>query len=144
MRLWSIHPRYLDSKGLLGLWREALLAKAVLQDKTKGYKNHPQLTRFKEQENPVEFIDTYLKYIFEEAKKRGYEFAGEKIGKVVNVKLPVKSGQLNFEIEHLKEKLTKRDFEKLNEIESLEKIETHPMFFEIDGGIESWEKFPKR
>lgn len=27
MRLWSLHPRYLDSKGLVALWCEALLAK---------------------------------------------------------------------------------------------------------------------
>ena len=43
MRLWSIHPRYLDSMGLVALWREALLAQAVLRGETKGYKFHPQL-----------------------------------------------------------------------------------------------------
>ncbi|WP_368086417.1 pyrimidine dimer DNA glycosylase/endonuclease V [Nitrosomonas sp. Nm34] len=26
MRLWSIHPKYLDAKGLLALWREGLQA----------------------------------------------------------------------------------------------------------------------
>lgn len=30
MRLWSIHPCYLDSKGLIALWRESLLAQACL------------------------------------------------------------------------------------------------------------------
>ncbi len=29
MRLWSLHPRYLDPQGLMALWRETLLAKAV-------------------------------------------------------------------------------------------------------------------
>jgi carboxyl-terminal processing protease len=29
MRLWSLHPKYLDAQGLVALWREALLAKAV-------------------------------------------------------------------------------------------------------------------
>jgi len=43
MRIWSLHPKYLDSKGMVALWREALLAKQVLLNKTKGYKNHPQL-----------------------------------------------------------------------------------------------------
>ena len=47
MRLWSVHPKYLDSKGLVALWREALLAKQVLEGGTKGYRNHPQLDRFK-------------------------------------------------------------------------------------------------
>jgi len=30
MRLWSISPCYLDSKGLIALWRESLLCQAVL------------------------------------------------------------------------------------------------------------------
>jgi hypothetical protein len=47
MRIWSIHPKYLDIKGLVALWREALLAKHVLEGRTKGYRNHPQLDRFK-------------------------------------------------------------------------------------------------
>jgi hypothetical protein len=33
MRIWSLHPKYLDSKGLVALWRESLLAKNVLRDK---------------------------------------------------------------------------------------------------------------
>jgi len=46
MRIWSLHPKYLDAKGLVALWRDALLARHVLQGKTTGYKNHPQLNRF--------------------------------------------------------------------------------------------------
>ena len=30
MRLWSLSPRYLDVKGLVAVWREGLLADAVL------------------------------------------------------------------------------------------------------------------
>ena len=37
MRLWTLHPKYLDPQGLVALWREALLARAVLQGKTRGY-----------------------------------------------------------------------------------------------------------
>ena len=29
MRLWTLHPKYLDGVGLVALWREALLARAV-------------------------------------------------------------------------------------------------------------------
>lgn len=47
MRIWSLHPKYLDTKGLVALWRETLLAQHVLSGKTKRYKNHPQLARFK-------------------------------------------------------------------------------------------------
>ena len=38
MRLWSLHPRYFDSKGLTAAWREALLARAVLTGQTRGYR----------------------------------------------------------------------------------------------------------
>ena len=31
MRLWSLHPCYLDPAGLVAVWREGLLARAVLR-----------------------------------------------------------------------------------------------------------------
>src|SRR5215467_3185960 len=79
MRLWSIHPKYLDSKGLVALWRESLLAKNVLENKTKGYKNHPQLLRFKQARDPVNCINQYLFEIYNEAKRRNYSFDKKKI-----------------------------------------------------------------
>lgn len=63
MRLWSLHPVYLDSKGLVALWREGLLAKKVLQGRTKGYKNHPQLLRFKTLDDSINAISLYLKNV---------------------------------------------------------------------------------
>jgi len=47
LRLWSIHPKYLDYKGLVAVWREGLLAKRVLMGETKEYRDHPQLLRLK-------------------------------------------------------------------------------------------------
>lgn len=46
VRLWSLHPRYLDTAGLTAGWREALLAQKVLTGVTRGYRHHPQLERF--------------------------------------------------------------------------------------------------
>ena len=60
MRIWSVHPRYLDRQGLLACWRESLLAQAVLADATKGYQHHPQLERFREQPDPLVAIGAYL------------------------------------------------------------------------------------
>ena len=37
IRIWTLHPKYLDAKGLVAVWREALLAKHVLENKAKGY-----------------------------------------------------------------------------------------------------------
>jgi hypothetical protein len=79
MRIWSIHPRYLDSKGLVALWREGLLAQKVLQGATKGYVNHPQLIRFRKTENPVGAVADYLRFVADEAESRGYRFDRGKI-----------------------------------------------------------------
>ncbi len=74
MRLWSIHPQYLDPQGLVALWREALLAQAVLRGETRGYRNHPQLERFKEHAAPLAAISHYLQAVYAEATRRGYRF----------------------------------------------------------------------
>ncbi len=141
MRIWSLHPRYLDSKGLVALWRETLLAKHVLAGKTKGYKNHPQLNRFKESENPKNAINYYLKYIWFEANDRNYNFDKSKFVEITDLKkINVTSGQLDFEREHLLNKLKLRDRKKYNEIAHLKSFETHPLFNLIEGDIEPWEK----
>ena len=59
MRLWSIHPKYLDARGLVALWREGLLAQKVLKGETRGYINHPQLNRFNSKRDPIGAIGRY-------------------------------------------------------------------------------------
>jgi hypothetical protein len=141
MRLWSIHPKYLDSIGLIALWRETLLAKKVLQGKTKGYKNHPQLIRFKKQKNPLNAINTYLHFILIEAKNRGFKFDSNKAGiKTKTNKIPITKGQIEFEFNWLKLKLNKRNPEKLKELRKIIKIESNPLFKVIKGKKENWEK----
>jgi len=143
MRLWSIRFEYLDSKGIVALWREALLAKKVLKGKTKGYRNHPQLIRFKEQLDPIAAINTYLYYISKEGEMRGYKFNTKKIDmQKVNTKLKINvtSGQLDYELFLLKQKLKRRDKKKYAIIESISKAEPNQMFEEVEGIIESWEK----
>ena len=144
MRLWSLHPKYLDKLGLLGLWRESLLAQKVLLGKTKGYKNHSQLIRFKRTNDPVLYIGTYLYYVYLEGKKRGYNFNEDKIIKYdLHLKMPVTIGQINFEFHHLLEKLKVRDNKKYEEIKNEKIIEPNPIFYIIDGDIEEWEKDKK-
>ncbi len=141
MRIWSLHPRYLDSKGLVALWRETLLAKHVLAGKTKGYKNHPQLNRFKEAENPENAINYYLKYIWLEAEERNYNFDKSKFVEIADInKINLTTGQLDFERDHLLKKLKLRDVKRYNEIACLDSFETHPLFNLIEGDIEPWEK----
>ena len=139
MRLWSIHPKYLDSKGLTALWREALLAKKVLQGKTSSYKNHPQLDRFKKK--PISFISKYLFYVYQEACNRGYCFDKRRIGRLMTrQKIKVSSGQIKHEFEHLKRKLKIRDRKRYNELLKIRKIEANPLFDVVKGKTEDWEK----
>jgi len=141
MRLWSIHPKYLDAKGLVALWREGLLAQSVLLGKTKGYRNHPQLLRFKGTENPVGAIASYLRCVVHEADRRGYNFNRAKIaGKKSRKKMPVLTGQLEYEFNHLLAKLKKRDINLYNQLKDIENIEPGRIFEEKSGGVEYWEK----
>ncbi|MBN1649694.1 MAG: hypothetical protein JW857_00115 [Bacteroidales bacterium] len=140
MRIWTIHPKYLDTKGLLALWRETLLAKHVLEGKTKGYKNHPQLERFKLQENPINCIQYYLKHIWIEATQRTYQFDKSKFDEHAQVcRILVTTGQVAYERQHLLNKLALRDPLKFKRLEKSIDTEIHPIFELIKGDIEQWE-----
>jgi len=140
MRIWSLHPQYLDTKGLVALWREGLLAKQVLENKTKGYRNHPQLDRFKKHPQALQAINYYLDVVLQEALKRGYRFNREKIdGDFDPVKIRVTKGQVAYEVEHLKRKLEQRDSEKWKELLMMQNAEVHPLFTVIEGEVERWE-----
>jgi len=143
MRLWSLHPKYLDLKGLVAVWREGLLAKKVLENKTRGYKNHPQLLRFKNFKNPLLAINSYLYYIYEEAEKRGYHFNGDKIKieKPLSRIILVSKGQIDYEFQLLNKKVFKRDRQHYRRLKNQgKKIIAHPLFRITSGGIEKWEK----
>ena len=140
MRLWSISPSYLDSKGLVALWREALLAQNVLAGNTRGYKYHPQLNRFKETSNPLGAIASYLRVIAQEADTRGYHFDKSKIiNKRYNRKIPVTTGQINYEFEHLLGKLKTRAPEQYKMFKDARTKKVHPLFQKVRGNIEAWE-----
>ncbi|MDH5609392.1 MAG: pyrimidine dimer DNA glycosylase/endonuclease V [Cyclobacteriaceae bacterium] len=140
MRLWSIHPHYLDAKGLVALWRESLLAAHVLRGETKGYQNHPQLIRFREAEMPIDCINQYLSGIYEEALRRGYHFDKSKIASAFSESsLKVTSGQLCYEWAHLCKKVKVRDPAKFAILTSIDRIDPHPLFQVVTGEVEQWE-----
>ena len=141
MRIWSVHPKYLDSKGLVALWRESLLAKHVLEGRTKGYTNHPQLDRFKATSKPLNFINKYLEHVYLESIERGYSFDESKFDKNrIKKQLPVTNKQIAYEWKHLLQKLKVRDAEKYNIFKNLKQIEPHPLCTIITGEIENWER----
>ncbi|HEY4553931.1 MAG TPA: pyrimidine dimer DNA glycosylase/endonuclease V [Bacillaceae bacterium] len=140
MRLWSIHPKYLDTKGLVALWREALLAQKVLSGNTKGYKHHPQLFRFKLHDHPMSAIGFYLQEVYIEAVKRQYRFDREKILVCDECsQILVTEGQLKYEAEHLLNKLKLRDPDSYKRIAEIGDFEPHPLFSVCPGGVEDWE-----
>jgi hypothetical protein len=141
MRLWSLHPKYLDRQGLLAVWREGLLAQKVLQGKTKGYRHHPQLQRFREQKDPLAAIGAYLRGIYDESLSRGYRFDQSKIAS--RKKCPairVASGQLEYEFGHLLKKLRERGLVADPGEYWRRHRETHPLFKKFPGARETWEK----
>jgi hypothetical protein len=141
MRLWSIHPRYLDAAGLVALWREALLAQAVLRGATRGYRHHPQLQRFQAMPAPAASIAEYLRVVHEEAERRGYNFAGKKIGSPRDpASITVTVGQLAYEWTHLLAKLKVRSPERHVVLAGSAGPEAHPLFRVVGGSVEPWER----
>lgn len=141
MRIWSLHPKYLDPKGLVALWRETLLAQKVLLGQTKGYTAHPQLHRFRECADPVLAIGTYLREVAAEAARRGYEFDDSKIVCFDDrLKIPVQRGQIQYEWAHLLRKLKERAPHLHDACASLVRPMPHPLFRIVPGDIEHWER----
>lgn len=141
MRLWTLHPRYLDSRGLVALWRESLLARAVLANKTRGYTNHPQLLRFRESASPLNSVGRYLESVFHEATRRGYRFDVSKLGPAEpGPQLAETSGQLEHEWAHLLAKLANRSPDEYLRLQSVENPEPHPLFKIVPGPVCAWEK----
>ena len=141
MRLWSLHSKYLDPQGLVALWREALLAQAVLRGETRGYRNHPQLDRFKNHSAPLAAISLYLRAIHAEAEMRGYSFDKGRIKPTRKaVTLTVTSGQMAYEWAHLLVKLKERNPALYQNWLATEVPEAHPMFEVRAGEVEPWER----
>lgn len=140
MRIWSLHPEYLDARGLVAVWREALLAQAVLRGATRGYRHHPQLARFRRRRSPAGAVAEYLRHVYAEALARGYRFDRDLIGSVAaRGRIPVTRGQLEHERAHLKAKLAQRDPERAARCEAVAIPVPHPLFRVVPGGVESWE-----
>jgi hypothetical protein len=137
MRLWSLHPKYLDPQGLVALWRESLLARAVLEGATRGYRHHPQLERFRAQQAPIEAINAYLRGVHAEACRRGFAFDEGKLRSVGEPQsMLVTTGQLEREWLHLLEKLSSRSPALFERWRSISAPDCHPMFQTRPGDVE--------
>ena len=141
MRLWSLHPKYLDARGLVALWREGLLAQKVLRGQTDGYRHHPQLTRFRDQTSHIGAIAEYLRGVHEESLARGYNFEARKIGRAAgDRRIPVTRGQVDYEWRHLLAKLARRDPARRRRLTAVKRPDLHPLFCLVSGSVETWER----
>lgn len=129
MRLWSISPHLLDTKRLVSQWKEGITMMNIWKKKTDcdmdgteypkmGYANHPQVMRmyfldhttyedgskicYNTSYNTYSMIQHYLSYIYEESRRKNYNFNIEYVKRVLNLghieyKVPV--FQVLYEIE---------------------------------------------
>jgi hypothetical protein len=142
MRLWSLHPQYLDPQGLVALWREGLLARAVLRGETRGYTRHPQLERFQAQTTPRLAINSYLAAVHAEALRRGYRFDRDKLGPTrPALRIAVSRGQLEYEWQHLLRKLEPRSPMLDAQWRDTTRPLAHPMFEVVPGPVADWERY---
>ena len=141
MRLWTVHPKYLDAQGLVAAWREALLAQKVLRGLTRGYRHHPQLRRFREQAAPVAAVAAFLTGLADEADRRGYKFDRSKIARrKFSGRIEETEGQLLYEWKHLRRKLRERSREVYRQVRDVAEPEPHPLFKIVPGKVRDWEK----
>jgi hypothetical protein len=163
VRLWSLHPRYLDRQGLTACWREALLAQAVLAGRTRGYRSHPQLERFRATPDPIQTVGAYLSAVADEASARGYSFDRARIEALPSIDetrpgnaseavdgseperrgvpiVTVTRGQLDLEWQHLLAKLRERSPELAARWQPTGDPEPHPLLTVVPGDVEPWER----
>ncbi len=141
MRLWTLHPRHLDSAGLTAVWREALLAQAVLRGRTRGYRHHPQLARFRAAPSPRAAINAYLAGVHAEASARGYRFDRGKLGRTGAAEpLVATRGQLDYEWLWLLDKLRRRSPDAWRRARACPAPDAHPLFTIVDGPVSDWER----
>ena len=161
MRLWSLHPRYLDTVGLTAAWREALLAQKVLTGTTRGYRAHPQLERFRAGSAlageaggavgrvgdvvlpwPGDRVVAFLHVLADEAAARGHGYDRSRIaGPRAQVEpLPVTDGQVAHEWALLRAKLAARSPAVLERWAGVVVADVHPVFTVVPGAVAPWEK----
>jgi hypothetical protein len=141
MRLWTLHPKYLDAQGLVALWREALLAREVLRGRTRGYRQHPQLRRFRSCASPRSAINCYLAVVCAEAQSRDYKFDQSTLGRAAVVpRIPATDAQLLYEWCWLLEKLRRRSPAVYRSHLEVSVPSVHPLFKLVSGPVAEWER----
>lgn len=146
VRMWSVHPRYLDRQGLTSGWREGLLAQAVLAGRTAGYTQHPQMNRFRATSDPLGAIGAYLAAMHADAVERGYRYDAALIEHPPTADewwgaIEVTDDQVAWEWAHLLAKLQGRSPDVARRWAGLGagQVALHPLFVRVPGPVADWE-----
>lgn len=120
------------------------MAQAVLRGKTRGYRNHPQLERFRMHRFPQKAIAFYLWSIYEESCRRGYCFDEVKILEAKSrTAIRETEGQLEYEWRLLKSRVKERSPSTYINIADIDSPRAHPIFRIVPGSVNDWEKVRK-
>lgn len=86
-------------------------------------------------------IAAFLRTVQAEGARRGHAFDAGKIARGGGVEpIDVARGQLDHKWAHLLDKLRRRDPERLGALSTVRRIQPHPVFRIVPGGVEDWEK----
>ena len=142
MRLWSLHPRYLDPKGLVALWREALARPGRAPGAIPGdIATIPSCSDSARSPLRVAASPSTFGPCTRNRSSEATASTGARLctgGTVARV--DVTRGQLDFEWRHLLAKLEKRNPPVLEALQNTGDPAPHPLFRVVPGAIEEWER----
>jgi len=130
VRLWTIHPRYLDDEALREAWRDGLNLRRALKIGSKAAEPCPDAAPWiAESRQPVRALDLYLHAIHGEARRRGRSFDASKLGPVdTKTKIPIPSSWVSADWRDLRAIVAKRSPGFFPRIESVQRPHCHPAF----------------
>ena len=147
MRLWTIHPRYLDNLTLFTCWKEAITARKELKDEAISPTHHPQLIRFRKCGTPVATMNSYIYNLFLELKVRHVKVDHKELGRYRRYeRIKVGFGQLYYEFYFLQGKLKNRSRTKCNDnfyrhwLDAGMLVSNTVFLINPVNGIEKWEE----
>ena len=147
MRVWTIHPRYLDRKELRLSWSSGLKALKVLSQPKIYNRFQSGLSVFRTQSEPLFALTSYLLEIAKEGKRRGMDMDVSnlpKLPKDFRLKIPVSVQRVRSDRQLLIKHLARIGKKHVEKFESMRASLTHPLFFlHTDDKPGAWELISK-
>lgn len=134
MRIWTLHPRYLDDATLREAWRDGLAARRRLVAGSKGRPTDPLIHAIAACKHPVRVIDAYLSHLHQEAQRRGKAFDRSRIdGARAGAGFAVDSERVRDDWDQLMARMAEREPARHERQAELRRPHCHPAFKRIPG-----------